>query len=139
MVSFLLNLDLRRVTQRRFRIGIDDFGIPQKINNLWIFAEIFRNFEGKKVFVIFNATPKSRIPIRNRRLGTLLRSKFDKKHQIGKLRLSAFQRLKNQRLRTSPSKVMAISQSYKTFIKFIRNHKIRKILSFYLPESKNVF
>ena len=43
-------------------------------------------------------------------LGTFLRSTFNKKQQIGKLRVEAFQRLKNQRLRTSPSKVMAISK-----------------------------
>ena len=42
---------------------------------------------------------------------------------VGKLRVSAFQRLKNQRLRTSPSKVMALSKSDKKSITLFKNHK----------------
>ena len=53
---------------------------------------------------------KSVFSIQNRCLGTFLRSKFNEKYTVGKLRFRAFQRLKNQRLRTSPSKVMAISK-----------------------------
>ena len=44
-------------------------------------------------------------------------SKFDDFGTDGKLRLSAFHRFKNQRLRTSPSKVTAI-------LKFTKIHKI---------------
>ena len=101
------------------------------------------NFDGflckTHIFDYFSEFPKSRIPIRNRRLSTLLVSKFNKKYQIGKLRLSAFQRLKNQRLRTSPSKVMALSKSDKKSIKFMKNNKIRKILGFYLRRLKKRF
>ena len=77
-------------------------------------------------FTIFTKFPKSEVSIPNRLLGTVLRSKFNKKKQIGKLRVSAFQRLKNQRLRTSPSKVMDLSKFYKSikihskFIKIIK-------------------
>ena len=117
--AFLLNLDLRRPLKRRFRIGICDFGNSQKIPKICVFTQ-----KSCKIhqFEIFTQFPKSRIWIRNRHLGGLLRSKFNKKDTIGKLRVSAFQRLKNQRLRTSPSKVMVISHLYKNSVKLLKFH-----------------
>ena len=110
-----------------------------KISKIPIIPEILQKSCKNHHFVIFTEFPKSRIPIRNRRLGGLLMSKFNKKNTIGKLRFRAFHRLKNQRLRTSPSKVMTLSKSDKKSIKFMKNHKILKISSFCLPEVKKTF
>ena len=56
------------------------------------------------------------------------RSKFNKKEQIEKLRVSAFHRLKIRRLKTSPSIVMAISKLYKQSIQLYKCHEINKII-----------
>ena len=69
-------------------------------------------------FVNFMELPKSGIPI-HRVLDAILKSNYNKKHQIGKLRVRAFQRLKNQCLTTSPSRVMAIWKFYK-ILKIVR-------------------
>ena len=71
------------------------------------------------IFLLFMEFPKSGVPIRNRVLDAFLKSNYNKKHQIGKLRVRAFQRLKNQRLTTSPSRVMAIWKFYK-ILKIVR-------------------
>ena len=64
----------------------------------------------KNVFLPFeiNELPKKCHPVRD------YSNQFEiEKYEIGKLRFRAFQRLKNQRLATLPSKVMAISKFYK--------------------------
>ena len=77
--------------------------------------------------------------LRNRDLESFLRSKCIEKYLFGKLRVRAFHRLKNQPLRTSPSKVMAISKILKihkikqNITKFIR---ILKIVPWTFPPEK---
>ena len=60
--------------------------------------------------MIFDEFVKSEVSLRNHDLDAFLRSKFNKKYLFGMLRVGTFHRFKNQRLRTSPSKVMAISK-----------------------------
>ena len=77
-------------------------------------------------FMIFDEFVKSEVSLRNRDLESFLRSKFIEKYLFGKLRVSTFHRLKNQRLRTSPSKVTKNSKFYKIHniqIIFIIFHK----------------
>ena len=72
-------------------------------------------------FEIFDGFLKSEVSLRNRDLEAFLRSKCIEKYLFGKLRVRAFHRLKNQRLRTSPSKVTTISNCDETH-KMVRKY-----------------
>ena len=60
-------------------------------------------------FMIFDEFVKSEVSLRNRDLESFLMSKFNKKHQIGKLRVPGIQFRRNWRLRMRLSRDIAIS------------------------------
>ena len=101
---FSMNFDLRKVPKHRFWIETIDFQNSMKISKSWLLDAFLLV---KSAFLWFSCNCGNR---RSRFENSTKINTFD---QIRKLRLSAFHRSTNQRLRTSTSKVMVISKFHK--------------------------
>ena len=112
-----MHFDLRKDSKSRFRSDISVF--RKSLKNTKFVISTLKKHKKLMNFMIFDEFVKSEVSLRNRDLESFLRSKCIEKYLFGKLRVRAFQRLKNQRLATSPSRVMAIWKFYK-ILKIVR-------------------